>query len=86
MFKLLSPFFVLFFLLSHTALTAEENIDTSEPVPIEEQIPQEIEAVEAQSVEVEPTEDAISDAQREADAAEAAELREAGEGEEPLVE
>ncbi len=49
--------------------------------------PNEPQNTEGQTIEPEVTEqDEISEAQREADAAEAAELREVGVGEEPIVE
>ena len=86
--KLLSSIIFSFFLLFQTTSLAEEASDMPQETSIEDQTTEvpEVEAVpETIAPEPEGTDD-ISEAQREADAAEAAELREAGMGEEPVIE
>ena len=86
--KFLSSIIFSIFLLFQTTSLAEEASDVPQESAVEGQsveVP-EIEAVpETTAPEPEGTDD-ISEAQREADAAEAAELREAGVGEEPVIE
>ena len=83
--KLLSSIIFSFFLLFQTTSLAEEASDVPQETSVEDQSA-EVEAVpETIAPEPEGTDD-ISEAQREADAAEAAELREAGMGEEPVIE
>jgi len=86
--KLFSSIIFSFFLLFQTTSLAEEASDISQETAVEGQAAEapEVEAVpETTAPEPDGTDD-ISEAQREADAAEAAELREAGVGEEPLIE
>jgi len=86
--KLLSSIIFSFFLLFQTTSLAEEASDIPQEAAVESQSAEvpEVEAVpETTAPEPEGTDD-ISEAQREADAAEAAELREAGVGEEPVIE
>ena len=90
--KLLSSIVFSFFLLFQTTSFAEQPSDIQQEAMVEEVLEEqnaevpEVEAVpETTAPEPEVTDD-ISEAQREADAAEAAELREAGEGEEPVSE
>lgn len=85
--KFLSSILFSFFLLFQATSLAEETQDTKQKT-VEEQSNKtpEAEAVpETKAPKPEGTDD-ISEAQREADAAEAAELREAGAGEEPVIE
>jgi len=85
--KFLSSIIFSIFLLFQTTSLAEEATDIPQET-MEEQSNEapEIEAVpETTAPEPEGTDD-VSEAQREADAAEAAELREAGAGEEPVAE
>ena len=86
--KFLSSIIFSIFLLFQTTSLAEEASDAPQETAIEDQG---IEAPEMEAVPEttapEPEEsDGISEAQKEADAAEAAELHEAGEGEEPVAE
>ena len=101
MFRRLYMLTITLFLLFHVTSIAEENQDnnteTVEEVAEGETVDAEAETevstdVAIESDETEGTEEAdtekeeISAAQREADEAEAAELREVGEGEEPVAE
>ena len=86
--KFLSSIIFSIFLLFQTTSLAEEASDVPQESAVESQSAEvpEIEAVpETTAPEPEGTDD-ISEAQREADAAEAAELREAGVAEEPIIE
>ena len=81
-------FFTLIFsslLLFQTAIYAEESLDTNEETIIEDVIPtEEIEQNEPEVEAQKEIQEEISEAQKEADAAEAAELQEVGTGEEPV--
>lgn len=86
-----SILFSLFLLLQTTAFAEEDNTSTEtnieEPETQEDEVSEETEPEEqeSQAEEEEPKEE-ISEAEKEAQAAEEAELREAGMGEEPLIE
>ncbi len=93
MFKLFSSIVFSFFLLFQTISFADEvteletiseDVIPSEPI---EEVSESGEPHEPEMLEdVAEEQEEISEAQKEADAAEEAELREAGVGEEPLVE
>jgi hypothetical protein len=73
--KLFSTLFLITFLLFQTASLAEDNVTETSS-----------EEVMSETTDEPQVQEEISEAQKEADEAEAAELRESGVGEEPVVE
>ncbi len=92
--KLFTSILFSFFLLFQTTAIAEEDTTPIETNVVEQEVPEEIESIEPQ-VEQEPQaeveekvkpKETLSEAEKEALAAEEAELRESGVYEEPVVE
>ena len=89
MLKTFFTFIFSFLLFFYTASYADETPDVQEESTIEDVLPTEEvaeENTEPQDTQEQKAQEEVSEAQREADAAEAAELQEVGEGEEPSAE